>query len=446
MIPGWNMVLRNLSLAAITIAFIALPFSVRICHAGLIFFIFLWILEGKWHEKLSVVRSSILLRCILFFALIQVVGILYTENKAEGWFTLEKKIFFFLVPVAIATTKFKWNEKEIRTVFYCFVTACLAGVVFCLFQAGLETHLHIQSGVLSEKITYLNNSYFRDFHPETPVTWLFFSYVGLAKGIDLHPSYFSLYLVFCVVFLLHEILTDKTDGLHAKGNVFLIFLFTLFIILLSTRIMVISLILIYTLIAGYYLMRKKEKVTFVLAALLTIMAFMIYLNPVSRYRNFQEVTRSSFPIKEKTLYKTSAEIHVALWWLGWKSYLKSNPIMGSGTGDVKEMMQKTTEQYAVTNVLGSYDPHNQYLHTLISHGLLGLVILVSCLLFPILRAWYVQDYLFIALTLLVVILCFTESALEKQKGIVFFALSYSLLAFQRQSFQVERPRLNFFRA
>jgi O-antigen ligase len=440
----WPIAAKVISFTAIGAALATLPFSVRVCHAALIVFLLLWALEGSWREKLTVARESIIVQVLLAYMIIQLLGMLYSDNVANGWFSLEKKIFFFLIPLALATTRTRLQPKEIRLLLYVFTTACLLGVLICITNAATQMHL-AGNGMAVGDMNYLNSKTFTDLHPTHSPFWMLFSYVRLADGINLHPSYFSLYLAFCILFLLSEFLPRPSLSWSNLIRGFIIFLFTFFIFFISTRIVVASLVLIYVAIGAYWLRNKRLKLIplFVFGLLITSVA-LLFLNPVSRYRNVQEIQGSSFTIQRHSFYETSAEIRASLWWLGWKSYGEVNPLIGAGTGDVLGIMQEVSHTYEVTNVLQTYDPHNQYLFVLIASGVVGLLALSLLLILPCLKAVAVRDYLFLGFGFLFAMLCITETALELQKGIVFFAIVFSLLAFQRQSFQTNSISLKIF--
>jgi O-antigen ligase len=444
----WPAIHRTLSIASLNAGLVLLPFSVFWCHTALLLFILLWLLEGNWIEKITVLKKNIALLLLLGFAAILVAGIFYTENPVDGWFNLEKKLFFFLIPLALATTGITWEEKEMRTTFYLFTCACAAGVMICLAHAGWQITLFKEGLISSTGISYLSTSQFENLYPDTSVFWLFFSYVSLANGISMHPSYFSLYMAFSIVFLLHELLTRKKLSLLLKViNRLIIFLFTVFIICLSSRIIIISLMAIYLLVAGHCIFRKQERFSLLaMTGLVITMFLLLYINPVSRYRNVQEIFTSSLNVKEKTFYKTSTEIRASLWWLAWKSYLGTNPIIGAGTGDVNSVMAQTSREYEITNVLDSHNPHNQYLYILIANGLVGLLVFAFFLLVSFLHAWYARDYLLLAFLFLFCTLLLTETALELQKGIVFFALVFPMLGFQHQLLQPQKANVKIFNA
>jgi O-antigen ligase len=226
-----------------------------------------------------------------------------------------------------------------------------------------------------------------------------------------------------------------------------ILLFSVVIILLSSRIIIISLITVYLLVAGYRLaIRASLTTSLTIIALMLVALALLFVNPVSRYRNLEELGMSSLEIREKSLYKTSTEIRASLWWLALKAYGRTNPLLGSGTGDVIGLVKQTGDAYEITNVMDTHDPHCQYLYLLIGNGIPGLLIFCLYLIFPLICAWTVRDYLFLAFSFLFAALCLTESALEVQKGIAFFSVFQSLLVFQRRSFQSEVFKLKLFSA
>lgn len=439
---------KYFSFPALGLALVMLPFSVVLCHSALIAFLFFWLFESNWIEKYAIIKNNFILQLLIAFAILQIVGVTYSEHTPEGWFSMEKKIFFFLIPIALATTSLKFNEKKIRILFYLFVGACLVGVVVCLGHAAWQTKLLMEGAKSFEGISYLDSAHFKPLNSARPTPWLFFSYIGLANGIVIHPSYFSLYLAFCIIFLFRELLTN--DQLPAKFKPItssLIFLFSIVTIFLSARIIIICLIILYISIALYWLFVKRLFIVSIgVVGLAIIICILMYVNPVSRYRNLQEISNSTFTIREKSVYSNSTEIRASLWWIGWKSYLMTNPWLGAGTGDVGHEMKQTSDRYQITNILESYDPHNQYLYILISHGIIGLVIFILFLAIPFFQAWIHRDYLYMAFIFLLTALCFTESALELQKGIAFFAILYPLLTFHGQAFKTDYSTLKYFSA
>jgi O-antigen ligase len=426
---------RKLHLSALTMAVMVLPFSIRICHWALIAYVILWCAEGNWNHKFLTFRKGLLLHLLFFLFVLFLAGMIYTENEADGWLSLDKKIFFFAIPLAMATSTIRFTQNEIRFILYSFVTTCLIASLICLINSFFL--LNRSAGeILPSAISYLSTSDFKSINPDTSNQWLFFSYMGLADGIGMHPAYFSLYLAFCIVFLLSEFytVTESQKTIRTAALVFIIY-FSAFIIFLASRIIIFSLLLIYLVMITSTLATKTKRKAAVGPVLLVLLCLsMLYVNPVSRYKNWQELWRTTFVSRENTTGHTSTQIRVSLLWMGWKTFARVNPLTGAGTGDVNAMMRKTSEDHSVSNIHNTYNPHNQYIAIAIGLGLIGLVIFIACLAIPFMMAFTQRDYLLMGFLFLFAALCFSETVLERQKGVVLFALFYPLLSFHRQAF------------
>lgn len=426
--------LKYVSFTALSVAIMALPFSIKICHTAIVLFLLCWLCEGGWQEKMMAIRQNTLAQLIVAFFLAETLGIFYT-NDNSAWFEVEKKIFLLLVPVALATTSSKLSRKELYWVFYLFVISCFVGTVICIGNAVHQMNLWALGSTPLVNVDYLASSNFKILNPHDSDRWLFFSYIALADGIGIHPTYFSLYIAFSIVFLLFQ-LNDhaKTMKLISWG---LIAYFSFFIVCLSSRIIIISLLLIFAMATAQTAVNQKTRIMGAgLLILIFFFCFLLYVNPISRYRNLQEITSTPFNIQPNNVYKNSTQIRASLWWLGLKSYTYVNPIFGTGTGDVMNVMKNTSDEYNITNTLDSYDPHNQFLFTLIGLGIIGLAMLIGLIVFSLYIGLVQQDYLFVTFIFLFFGLCITETALELQKGIVFFALFFSLQAFSQKHFKM----------
>jgi O-antigen ligase len=427
-------------LIALAVSTATLPFSTFFCHAGVTVFMMLWIFEGFWQEKLQILKGSIVLQCIACLFFVQLVGILYSDFPLFGWSELGKKCLLFLVPVALATTSSSLSAKKIRILLTVFVVTCALAAIVCLARAGAQA----LDPTIGSKISYLNSAFSEARLISS--TWLYFSYINLASAVNIHPAYLALYIAFSIIIVLFELVSNDELSTGKQAVLVLVAVFLcVFEIFLTTRIMIIALLLIVA-SGSVYLLVKNYKTKFALVgfALILVAITLLRVNPVSYYRNVQEISKSDFDIETNSVYKTSAEIRASLWWLAWKAYGSTNPIIGAGTGSVKAKIKEQSDQYRITNVLDSFDPHNQFLYILIENGIVGLLVFMACLFVTFIIGLIEKDYLFIGFCILCGAFFMTESALELQKGIAFISIMYSLLAFQRKSYQLHHLRLNRF--
>lgn len=374
------------------------------------------------------------MKLLIVFAVIQFVSVFYSQNETQAWFTIEKKFFLFTVPVALATTTFKLSKQYFRILLYLFTGSVIVAAIICLIHAGWNTWQFVDNGLVRQDISYLDSAQLGSLNSEHPTPWLFISYTGLADGIKIHPTYLSLYLAFCVLFLVNEIFSNHGAEKNKASYWIAVAFLSCVIILLSSRIVILFTIAVFLAICCHSLfVRKQASVFLSTSALIVFVVVLLLVNPVCRYRNLQEFGNSSLLIQPHNTYNTSAEIRASLWWIGWKTFQRTNFFIGTGGGDVNDDMQRTSEDYSVSNIMASFDPHNQYLYLLIGNGFVGFAVFMALLLLSSIHALQSKDYFVLGFLFLFAALCVTESALELQKGVVFFSVLFPLLVFHRQS-------------
>jgi O-antigen ligase len=117
------------------------------------------------------------------------------------------------------------------------------------------------------------------------------------------------------------------------------------------------------------------------------------------------------------LWKTAAEV------------IREHPVAGVGIGDIKEELVKkyvaNGYEYGIKNRIS---PHNQYLHTAVILGAIGFVLLVVMLLSSFVLAWRNGDWNYLLFIIIISLNALTESILERQAGILFFAFFNSFFA------------------
>jgi O-antigen ligase len=119
-------------------------------------------------------------------------------------------------------------------------------------------------------------------------------------------------------------------------------------------------------------------------------------------------------------------------WLIWQE----QPILGAGAGDLRQETQRIVSRdfpnYQQTPKL----PHNQFLYSLASTGLFGLLISMLVFVYPLLLTRYRTDFLFLAFQLMVFSSFLVEYTIETTMGVawyLFFTLWFLKIAHQNRS-------------
>lgn len=418
---------NRIALGSLMLSVATLPFSVKLCHFFIIIFILTWISEGEWRTKLTLINQSLLLKMLIVFITLQVFGLLLTQDFAVGWLSIEKKIFLLMLPACLATTSMKLGKNDTRSIFFIFVVSCFAGSVYCIFHSWQETNLVLAGE--QPLNPYLSGSQYFTLHPLASERWLTFSYVSLSGGINIHPTYFSLFLAFSIIFLLKEYASLPSRFQRIVALTVILY-FAIFIIFLSSRIIILSIVIVLIYVVSRCIYRRKRSHALLATAIAVVFCSLIVVNPVTRYRSLQEVGDTAFEVDRGSNYTTAAQIRYSLWWIAAKSLQDFNPLVGYGTGNVEKAMAQTSEETGITNSIGSTDPHNQFLYTLLANGVPAVIVLSFILMWPLYLALFHKDPLLFGASFLFLLLCMTESALELQKGIVYYSLVTGLLVFQ----------------
>jgi O-antigen ligase len=433
----------DISFALLLTALLFLPFSKTVCHAALIIYFLSWLKEGNWETKVSIVKTNRLLQLMLSLSCVIIIGWAYTEDWESIKTSLSKNIFLFIIPLCIATSSSCFTRKQIRILFYAFSCVCTGALLFAFFMAWKQYEFFQTENIPFQRFDFLNSSSFFENNPTIEKEWAFFTYVGLGKAIHLHPTYFSLYLSCCLLFILSDISLTEPFNKKLLLKIALMIFLAVGIVLLSARIIISTLFIVLLTMVVYQVKQFTLKKMIVSSVLLVAFFAAVFSNPISRYRNWEEVISTPLTIVENRVYQNSTEIRASLWWLSWKSYTNSNLVFGAGSGDVLKTMKETSTAYKISNILGTVDPHSQFLYFLIGNGLIGLIVFIACLAKSIMNALHAQDFFLLSFVFVFTMVSLTESVLELQKGIIFFTIIFPVLNFHRQSFIVETANKRF---
>ena len=115
------------------------------------------------------------------------------------------------------------------------------------------------------------------------------------------------------------------------------------------------------------------------------------------------------------------------------NYIHDNPrifLFGNGTGSSNQSMDDAYNKLGIEwDFEQKNNTHNQYLNFLLNHGIIGLTILLAYLIFPLLSFRKSGNLLGVAMILVFMYGLVFENYLDRQKGVIFVSLLYSMLYF-----------------
>lgn len=379
-------------------------YQINLNSIAIILLAIIWLVEPNWKEKWNRLYSNPFLSLpIIVFFLLHILGLAYTEDLKSGGFDLEKKLTFLIFPMVIFSSKYTSPLKWIYGAFIVSISILMAWDIYdVILNESVMSRFHLDDGSANFRLALVEH------HP-------------------IHATYRSIHTLFavlCIVFI-----WPSFKSIMVRIGLGLAFaLSILFLLLLASRIVMVSVLLGSVLYILFYLKAAKKIWGTALLGISTllIVAF-ILLVPSSRAR-FTEIFAMPFTPPTGGIHN-STSLRAAHLFCD-KELASRYFWAGVGPGDVQNHMDECYKSNHFTDFLykgNRHNCHNQYFQSLISLGILGLLSLLTIYIVPI--AMFRNKLNFVALYFMVTYICssFTESVFGMQKGIVLFTLFYSLL-------------------
>jgi O-antigen ligase len=389
-----------------------LPIFQTISILSLVGLIFVWISTGNVGGRFRSLLRDPFTWVFISFYLVHVIGLLYSTDMPYATADLQTKFSFLLFPLLLpAIVKAKQDWTWVRRAF---ILGNLPAVLICLGAAIYR---------------FMNDGDIGDFF-------------YMRYSILHHPTYFSFYLNIAILFILEEVFL--TRGIQRKKLIVLLilgFFFFLNILLLSARTAIavsyLTIFLFPFFRWGKSFFNSRRIIIWGSALLLVAASHRMLLEANNRFQQVVNVLEKINPPSPQAgeaavtpPEENSTSAHFRLWKNGWVVFLQ-HPVLGVGTGDLKEELRK---QYAIDHfdyaLKYNLSPHDQFLHTAVLLGLLRLIALLAMLLVPLWLAFRSKDWLYVFLIGVIILNATTESILEVQKGVLFFAFFNAFLFLQ----------------
>lgn len=401
---------------------LTLPFSLLANSISIIILVINWLIEGNFKKRLWPLKSNLIFLSFICFYLLHVLGMLYSDNFANGSFELQKKLSLLVFPLIIATSR-SMKTEQITNILRSFLLATLAATIICLGYAIYRT----------------------DIVATFPtINWLYFSYRDLTMVLNIQHTYLALYVCFSIFFLLHSFAENilNFSAIKKAGMLFLVLYFIFFLFLLASRAAIAAFIVVSFLGILYYFTRAKRALMgwTILAGLALFLGILIYQMPFMKERFLLTlgVEQEIVWINQYGDGISKPNEDRKLIWNAANKIIKENYLAGVGTGDVQDALQRKYKKIGFDFGYESrLNAHNQYLETWIGIGIVGFLSFIICLLVPAIRSYQENNTLYLAFIGLMAISFITECMLCRQQGVVFYAMFNSLFAFHLQKIKTD---------
>jgi O-antigen ligase len=375
----------------------------------IILMLFLFVTENIG-KKLRVIFSNKLFLGFFALGVIELLGMLYTDNVKIGWKNVESKATLVAIPFILLAGPFrgKDNYKKIMT-GYCLLLFAIS--LSCLCIAAVK---YVETG---------------------QVDVLF--YHDLVSPLKQNAIMFTLFVLAALLYLLSQNLYLGAERQpHRRWRIGLIIYFFIFFILLASKL----LLIVLPVILMFYLLQRypaKKRIKPILAASLMIISGIVVLaatnNPIKT--RYMDILRGDIDLAKQEEFATDVYFNGVQWRLleyrfAWEILNEQKAwLMGVSPGDSQDLLDR---KYRETNIyvgnpeskdtgyLG-YDSHNQFLQHLLQSGFIGFLVLAFVCYLVLAQAAKERsrEAMFFSITLFLVFL--TESLLELQHGLFLFS-------------------------
>jgi O-antigen ligase len=387
--------------------------------------IMLLVVSRLLYKPLSSIKAAFRNRVFLaffVFYVIEALGFLHTHNLEDQAKAMSKEATMVAIAFVGCAGEFA-GERIYRRLLTAYYYLLLAASVYCLFIAVRNYLVTRDSSV--------------------------FFYHSLTRPISQNAVFFSVYIVFGLLFLLApygEPLTGPLPRWTGKAIRYsLVGFFLGMIVLLNSKLMLVIALLI--LVTAFLLRRtyRQNKLTFLIAGsalLLGIGVLALTANPISaRYRDMAgDLALIRQPEFNPGIYFNPIQLRLLEWRFATGILHEHHAwVFGVSPGDSQDLLD---QQYVKTHMyIGNpaegphrhirgfigYNFHNQYLETLVRSGLLGLAALLAIFVLLFAAAGRQGTKEAWMAVLLIAIFFIPEAPLTLQHGVFLFCF-FPLLA------------------
>lgn len=384
---------------------------------SIILLIVFWILDvGKNIGSLlkSIVKHRLFLIHIIFFSAL-IYGLLISENKAYAFKILQRNLPFLVFPLVFL----RFKKVDINT------NAIKVALILSAFIASIYCEITNLGELLRFNGTGQYSFTAYDFF-----TYHWFTYSNLTKGLDLQASFFALYILMSMIFILEYLLFSQNKKKKTSiAGIFLLIYFLLFMFHLSSRI---GLVLLLGVLAYYFFKLKFKKIYKIAIFVSVTIAFGFIL---SRSNFMQRLKELKVTFQEDVVDKGDNQVNtkkIRVYAL--QAYANQEPadfLIGRGTGDAQKYLDAFYEKKIVHNPeavkhqakwkFKGVHYHNQFIQTNVETGIFGLVALLLIFLGSLKQGLKKKSREHVLFVVICALFFVADSVLMRHKGVVFFA-------------------------
>lgn len=419
--------IKQLALTSLSLFILLIPFNYTWSNIFLFLSVALTIIDQKRNNKFSfqVLRSEekVFTTISIGYFLWCLISLIWCENNERGLQLAGRYILIAVFPLIFIIIKANGIIKKSKQLAYTFCLGCFVASFVCLTISFVNCWQETENGVVFST-TRLEFGWLAD-NPFLSLSRGYnnFSYKFLSHFM--HPSYYSLMLLWGIIFLLSE--WHNLKVLKYKVLILLVSIyFIIFTLILQSRGNILASITVLFLFIAYKMFEKKKLViSSILLCTCVFLTFTLLKN--SRFSWIISNTIDAFKTtnKEERIDKLEHNVNdrIIIWQNAFQ-VIKEHPILGVGIGDTDTELEN---QYKKNGVDFTFGTHNQYIYAQLSMGIVGLLLLLAILLTPLYYGIKNRYFPLIGFSVAVMVNLMFENMLTRNAGLMFIPWATMLL-------------------
>ena len=376
-------------------------------------------LQIQFRGSLSLNRSGKLLlgSCALYF-LLQVVSALFASDQALAWKDVQLKSGILLIPLSVFLAGSQQKNLILRS--YCALLA--AALLYCLYIA------------ISHSFANNDTSYF--------------FYHQFVRPLKQHAVYMAIFVFIALMILLEKIRKKEFLFIPVLQFLFIAFYSGCLVLLASKLVLFVYLLsLVYFLFSFLKISVPEKKLSIILATgvLVIITGVLVTRNPISS--RFRDMFTGDPGLAQQDVF------HPGIYFNGIQFRLlqirlvpgilsKENKwLTGVGPAKAQSLLDR---EYTTRNMyLGEpsrgdkgylgYNTHNQFLESLLKHGIPGLLFFLFIFVVLLGIAWQNRKTGAFFIVFILLLYACIESVFETQYGIILFTLFPAFICLNKET-------------
>jgi len=407
---------------------------------GILLLVFLYSLfksssfrKETWSSFLSNKIAQLLVLIFVAYVSSTILHQIIDSDKTFQLAAIEQRLSFFIFPFLFANIK-AYNNKQIQKFFYVYIIIIVSSTLIAL-SAGL--YYTISSGSI----------YFYDSGRQ--VVFNNFMYHRLGDYVGIHAVYYAEYVLLAFImwvsFSYYHFL-NWSIKLRSLAILLTIYFIGVLFLLKSAAILIILLVIV-GLFTTYYLYKAKEIISIPMKLLIAVIAvfFVMILADRAISKIGAKADFFTYDLSQPGGGEWNGiNLRLAKWHVA-KLAIKDNWLIGVGPGKTISTLDTYYEKVGFTYALQlHFNPHNQFLHTFLTLGIIGIIILIVVFSVSIRHSLNKKDFVMFLFIISFLLFSISESTLAVNKGIVFFSIFLCFFSYlpKKSSYYLNASKYN----